>query len=189
MPSFDHFDFLAPWYDRFIYSPPDDFFFSLVGNEARRVLDAGGGTGRVSRQLKSDDRWIVLADASLKMLRHAVLAGRYGRVGSATEHLPFAAGCFDCVIMVDTLHHVQDQRQTLADLWRVVAPGGRLLVEEPDIRRFPVKLIAAGEKLALMRSHFLSGEQIAELMRQLGAEPAIQRKDHTLWVLADKPPA
>jgi demethylmenaquinone methyltransferase/2-methoxy-6-polyprenyl-1,4-benzoquinol methylase len=91
------------------------------------------------------------------------------------------------VILVDTLHHVQDQRQTLADLWRVVAPGGRLLVEEPDIRRFPVKLIAAGEKLALMRSHFLGGEQIADLFRTLGAEPLIRRKDHTLWVLADKP--
>ena len=187
MPSFDHFDFLAPWYDRFIYRPPDDLFHSLVGDNPRRVLDAGGGTGRVSRRLQADGRWIVLADASLKMLRHAVLAGRCGRVGSVTEQLPFAAECFDCVIMVDTLHHVQDQRQTLADLWRVVAPGGRLLVEEPDIRRFPVKLIAAGEKLALMRSHFLGGEQIADLFRTLGAEPVIRRKDHTLWVLADKP--
>ena len=32
----------------------------------RRVLDAGGGTGRVSRQLQADGRWIVLADSSLK---------------------------------------------------------------------------------------------------------------------------
>jgi ubiquinone/menaquinone biosynthesis C-methylase UbiE len=189
MPSFDHFDFLAPWYDRFIHSPPDVLFHSLLGENPHRVLDAGGGTGRVSRQLQADDRWIVLADTSLKMLRHAVLAGRYGRVGSATERLPFAAGCFDCVILVDTLHHVQDQRQTLLDLWRVVAPGGRLLVEEPDILRFPVKLIAAGEKLALMRSHFLTGEQIAGLLRGLGAEPVVQHKEHTLWVLADKPPA
>lgn len=189
MPSFDHFDFLAPWYDRFIYRPPDDFFFSLVGNEARRVLDAGGGTGRVSRQLQADGRWIVLADSSLKMLRHATLAGHFGRVGSLTEQLPFASGKFDCVLIVDALHHVQDQRQTLLDLWRVVAPGGRLIIEEPDIRRLPVKLIALGEKLALMRSHFLTGEQIAGLLRGLGAEPVIQHKEHTLWVLADKPPA
>jgi ubiquinone/menaquinone biosynthesis C-methylase UbiE len=189
MPSFDHFDFLAPWYDRFIYRPPDDFFFSLVGNEARRVLDAGGGTGRVSRRLLADGRWIVLADSSIKMLSHASVAGHFGRVGSLTEQLPFAPGSFDCVLIVDALHHVQDPLGTLRNLWRVLSPGGRLLVEEPDISRFPVKLIAAGEKLALMRSHFLSGEQIAELMRQLGAEPAIRRKDHTLWVLADKPPA
>ena len=187
MPIFDHFDFLAPWYDRFIYSPPDDLFHSLLGENPRRVLDAGGGTGRVSRRLQADDRWIVLADASLKMLRHAVLAGEYGRVASATEHLPFRSGSFECVILVDTLHHVQDQRQTLAELWRVVAPGGRLLVEEPDIRRFPVKLIAAGEKLALMRSHFLSGEQVASLLRGLGIEPVLHRKLHTVWLVADKP--
>jgi len=189
MPSFDHFDFLAPWYDRFIYRPPDDMFHALLGDGTRRVLDAGGGTGRVSRRLQAEDRWIVLADASLEMLRHAILAGECGRVGCATERLPFRSASFDGVILVDTLHHVQDQRQTLADLWRVVAPGGRLLVEEPDIRRFPVKLIAAGEKLALMRSHFLTGEQITFLLRELGAEPALHRKLHTVWVVADKPQA
>lgn len=189
MPSFDHFDFLAPWYDRFIYSPPDDLFHSLLGEKPRRVLDAGGGTGRVSRQLQSDGRWIVLADASLEMLRHAVLAGEHGRVGCATERLPFGSGSFDGVILVDTLHHVQDQPRTLADLWRVVAPGGRLVIEEPDIRRFPVKLIAAGEKLALMRSHFLTGGQIAGLLREVGAEPVLHHKLHTVWVVADKPQA
>jgi demethylmenaquinone methyltransferase/2-methoxy-6-polyprenyl-1,4-benzoquinol methylase len=110
-------------------------------------------------------------------------------VGSRTELLPFASATFDCVLMVDALHHVLDQRQTLLDLWRVTAPGGRLIIEEPNIQRLPVKLIAVGEKLALMRSHFLSGEQIADLLRGLGAEPVIQHKEHTLWVLADKPPA
>lgn len=189
MPSFDHFDFLAPWYDRFIDSPPDDLFLSLVGAGVRRVLDAGGGTGRVSRQLQADGRWIALADSSIRMLRHAILAGDFGRVGSQTEQLPFAAGSFDCVLMVDALHHVQNQRQTLSELWRVLAPGGRLIIEEPDIQRLPVKLIALGEKLALMHSHFLTGEQIAGLLRGLGAEPVIQHKEHTLWVLADKPPA
>ena len=187
MPSFDHFDFLAPWYDHFIHAPPDELLLSLVGPQARRLLDAGGGTGRVSRRLQTNGRWIVLADTSVEMLRHAILANDFGRVGSQTEQLPFAAESFDCVLIVDALHHVNNQVRTLEDLWRVVAPGGRLLIEEPDIRHFSVKLIAAAEKLALMRSRFLSGEQIAALLQALGAEPNIRRKDHTLWVMADKP--
>jgi len=35
---------------------------------------------------------------------------------------------------------------------RVLAPGGRLVIEEPDVERTPVRLIALAEKLALMRS-------------------------------------
>jgi len=44
-----------------------------------------------------------------------------------------------------------------------VKPGGRIIIEEPDIRNFRVKLLALGEKLALMRSHFLSPQQIFSL--------------------------
>ncbi len=187
MRLFDHFDFLAPWYDRFISSPPDDLMVSMVGGGHARLLDVGCGTGRVSRRLEASARRIVLADPSLKMLRHARQGHRFGRVGATAEHLPFPEGCFDCVLMVDALHHVRHQGQSLEQMWRLVSPGGRLLVEEPDIRRFAVKMIALGEKLAFMHSHFLTGEQVAGRLRDLGAQPRIERKDHTVWVIADKP--
>ncbi len=75
--------------------------------------------------------------------------------------------------MVDALHHIIDHRQTIQDLWRVLAPGGILIIEEPDIRLFGVKLLALAEKLALFRSHFLSSSTIAGLLRDAGAEPDI----------------
>ena len=58
--------------------------------------------------------------------------------------------------MVDALHHVIHQGQTAREMYRVLKPGGRIVIEEPDIRKFGVKLIAVAEKLLLMRSHFLS---------------------------------
>ena len=185
--TFDHFDLLAPWYDHAVHAPASDTLQALVGQAPRRVLDVGGGTGRVSAALLTPDRQVVLADTSLKMLQHAQAPDRLRRAGAAAEQLPFATGSFDCVLMVDALHHVHHQSLSLQEMWRVVAPGGRLLVEEPDIDRFPVKLVALAEKLARMRSHFLRGEEVAAHLARLGAQPRVERLDHTLWVIADKP--
>ncbi|MCJ7513852.1 MAG: methyltransferase domain-containing protein [Anaerolineales bacterium] len=183
---FDHFDILAPWYDQAVQAPASDTLQGLIGPGPKRVLDAGGGTGRISLALLAPGRQIVLADASLKMLRHAKAPDQLRRVGAAAEQLPFPDDCFDCVLMVDALHHVRHQDLSLREMWRVVSPGGRLLVEEPDIDQLAVKLIAAAEKLALMRSHFLRGEEVAVRLDRLGAQTRVERQDHTLWVIADK---
>ena len=47
----------------------------------------------------------------------------------------------------------------------VLKPGGSIVIEEPDIRKFTVKLIALAEKITLMRSHFLSPDKIAGLFK------------------------
>jgi hypothetical protein len=70
----------------------------------------------------------------------------------------------------------------------MTAPGGQIIIEEPDIRNFAVKLIALGEKLLLMRSHFHRPEVIAEMgLRNEGAEVQIQRKNGNAWIIINKP--
>jgi demethylmenaquinone methyltransferase/2-methoxy-6-polyprenyl-1,4-benzoquinol methylase len=87
---------------------------------------------------------------------------------------------------VDAYHHLESQTDALADLWRVLAPGGRLVIEEPDIRLPAVRLIALAEKLALMRSHFVLAERIAAGLAGLGAKTEIRRSGHTAWVIGEK---
>ena len=156
MPLFDHFNLIAPYYDRWFQSTEPDKLRSILDIPvAGKVLDAGGGTGRVSQLLRVQDASFVIADELFGMLKQALHKAGLAPVCTQAERLPFADGYFDRIVMVDALHHVLDSRQTAAELWRVLKAGGRLVIEEPDIRTLAVKLVALAEKLLLMRSHFL----------------------------------
>lgn len=188
MANFDHFDFLAPIYERLFHTAPDEQFLALTALQTGiSVLDAAGGTGRVAQFLSAAGARVVIQDASHQMLRQAALKDSLRPVRSCVEQLPFASNTFERIIMVDAFHHVFDQPGTAREMFRALAPGGRLVVEEPDIHNFYVKLIAVGEKILLMRSHFLSGEDIAALFRPLGAAVEIHRSNHTVWVVIEKP--
>lgn len=189
MAGFDHFDFLAPLYDRIFQAAPAEEFIRFVRPEpGHLLLDAAGGTGSVAQAFRASGARAVIQDISHKMLRQSAQKDGLIPAQSRAEQLPFAEGAFARIVMVDAFHHVHDQAATAAELVRVLAPGGRLVVEEPDIRNFYVKLIAAGEKLLLMRSHFLGGEQIAARFQPHGAQVSVYRSGHTVWVVVDKPP-
>ena len=183
----DHFDLLAPLYDRLIRPPADSRLNEVTGLPTRgRLLDAGGGTGRIAERLRDQIDQIVIADSSLKMLKQANDKGGFDAVGSHTEVLPFPDGSFERIIVVDAYHHIADQSSSLVEFWRVLEPGGRLVIEEPDIDRFAVKLIALAEKLAFFQSHFERAELIAERLSALDGRIEIIRHDHNAWILADK---
>jgi ubiquinone/menaquinone biosynthesis C-methylase UbiE len=188
VPLIDHFGFLAPFYDRVISPPSDDTLLRLTGLPIDGfLLDAGGGTGRIASRLVGLAGEIILLDSSTPMLRQAQAKGGLCPLSGATERLPFADASFDRIIMVDAYHHVEHQWSSLEECWRVLQPGGILVIEEPDISLGVVKLVALAEKLALMRSHFQSGEKIAEALKRLGGEVHIIRERPNLWVVAAKP--
>jgi ubiquinone/menaquinone biosynthesis C-methylase UbiE len=187
MPIFDHFDFLAPIYDRVIRAPGENPLIELLDPPPEGwLLDAGGGTGRIAAALSGRIEKVVIADGSLPMLAQAQAKGCCAAVVGYTERLPFGSGTFERVIVVDAYHHLADQRASLHELWRVLASGGWLVIEEPDIDHFGVKLVALAEKLALMRSHFVRAESIAAGLGALGAQTRIVRQDHNAWIIGHK---
>jgi ubiquinone/menaquinone biosynthesis C-methylase UbiE len=188
MPSLNHFDLLAPVYDLLIKSPGSERLAEMADLPiSGRLLDAGGGTGRIAEVLVERADRIVVSDSSLQMLRQARSKKGLDLVGGATERLPFPSGTFERVVMVDAFHHLADQTRSLAELWRVLMPGGLLVIEEPDIRRIAVKLVALAEKLTLFRSHFIPAERIARLLREYNAQVKVHREGHTAWILGQKP--
>jgi ubiquinone/menaquinone biosynthesis C-methylase UbiE len=186
MPWLDHFGLLAPLYDRLFRMPDTTHLVGLTGLPIRgRLLDVGGGTGRIARSLIGYAGQVVVADESLKMLSHARAKPGLHVAAALAELLPFPSGAFERVIIVDAYHHLQDQDHSLAELVRVCSPGGRVVIEEPDIERVLVWGIAVFERVALMRSRFRRAEEIAASFRALGAAASIQRQNATVWVVAE----
>ncbi len=164
----DHFDLIARFYDRvFHFLGPERLMSLLQARPAERILDIGGGTGRVS-QTFGDDYVVVVCDPSWGMLGEARRKQMITCCGLA-ELLPFADEAFDRVLMVDTFHHLHNQHAAAKETLRVLRPGGRLVIEEPDIRRWAVKLTALGERLLLMRSRFYSIADLARVFEGAGA--------------------
>ena len=187
MPFIDHFDLLAPLYESFIplHAPEKIIQIAALPIDGA-LLDVGGGTGRVAKALRHLSAQTIVADLSVGMLRQIEPGIGIEAVNSQSEYLPFESNAFERVFMIDALHHVIDQQRTVDELWRVLKPGGRLIIGEPDVRKFSVKLVALGEKLALMRSHFIEPYAIGELFRDPCAHVQIHEDGFNAWVLINR---
>lgn len=105
-----------------------------------RVLDLAGGTGDLTRLMApivGERGHITLADINAAMLNNGrsrlLDKGISGNVDFAqvdAEQLPFLDNSFDLVTMAFGLRNVTNKQRALDSLYRVIRPGGRLLVLE-----------------------------------------------------------
>lgn len=188
MKRLDHFRLVAPIYDRVVAATPHDRLREILDLPVDGVLlDAGGGTGRVAEALCGQVGRIVVADQSGAMLRQTRDKRCLLAVQSPAERLPFPNAAFDRVLVVDAFHHFNHHRRTAYELLRVLRPGGRLVIEEPNIEVWPVKLVALGERLALMRSRFFGAADLRRMFEAHGARVSVERDGQvTLWVVVEK---
>ena len=100
-----------------------------------RVLDVATGTGLVARELVRrygcsvvgvDQSTEMLAGARRRLAREPALARRIELVQGEAERLPFANRQFDHLTFTYLIRYVDDPGATLAELARVVRPGGRI---------------------------------------------------------------
>jgi SAM-dependent methyltransferase len=105
----------------------------LAGEVAgRRILDVGCGAGPLLEPLRDRGAIVTGVDPSIKMLELARQRLGEGAVlhqaGLGGGPLPFPDGAFDDAIVCLVLHYLEDWKAPLAELRRVLAPGGRLIV-------------------------------------------------------------
>jgi demethylmenaquinone methyltransferase/2-methoxy-6-polyprenyl-1,4-benzoquinol methylase len=183
----DLFHWIAPFYDRiFRFSDPVPLLSLLKPEPQHRLLDVGGGTGRVTTFLTEHVTQACIIDVSLGMLIEAQSKGLCASQGVA-EHLPFADGTFDRILIVDAFHHFRDWPWAATELLRVLRPGGRIVIEEPDIQNSVVKLIALAERLLLMRSRFYAPDDLASLFLAAGGQARLH-VDHSgiFWAVIER---
>ncbi|MHB8669960.1 MAG: class I SAM-dependent methyltransferase [Acidimicrobiales bacterium] len=118
----------------------EEFIRLAIG--ARRipsVLDLGSGRGSNVATLAAHVDRVVIADVSAEALRdsmrvHSGLRGRLDPVVLPGAGLPFRDGAFGLTVCTEVLEHVEDPAFTAAELQRVTARGGHLVVSTPNYR-------------------------------------------------------
>lgn len=104
----------------------------LLGEVAgRRILDAGCGSGPLLADLMERGASVAGFDASPAMIRLARERLGHGadlKVVDLTQPLPYGEEAFDDALAVLVLHYLEDWSRPLAELRRVLKPGGRLVV-------------------------------------------------------------
>jgi SAM-dependent methyltransferase len=101
----------------------------------RRVLEVGVGTGLLALPLSGHGFRVDGIDLSEPMLlrfRGKRSADRIGLAVADAERLPFGTGAFDGAYLRHVLHLIPDWHAALAEVVRVVRPGGRFLASITD---------------------------------------------------------
>lgn len=117
--------------------------FTLSKSNVRpgqRVLDLAGGTGDLAGEFVKKvgkDGLVVLADINEKMLQQGRLRlmdkgiiHPLTFVQADAENLPFPDNYFDCITIAFGLRNVTDKAAALRSMYRVLKPGGKLLILE-----------------------------------------------------------
>ncbi|WP_415853512.1 class I SAM-dependent methyltransferase [Sinomonas sp. G460-2] len=104
----------------------------LAGNvDGRRILDAGCGSGPLAAALIAKGAVVTGFDSSptmIELARQRLGGSADLRVADLSHPLPFADGSFDDVVSSLVLHYLEDWSAPLAELRRVLRPGGRLIL-------------------------------------------------------------
>ena len=169
----------------------------LAGIErGRRVLDVACGSGAsallLARELECD---VVGVDLGSRAIEHAADAARTAGLQSRArfvlgdaEALPFPDAGFDVALSECALCTFPDKRRAIAEMARVVAPGGMIAIADvtADLTALPAPLRTAAARVACI-ADARSADEYASLLRDAGCEPlAIEPHDVELAAMADR---
>lgn len=183
-----HFDYLASIYDYLSfdrnYGPILD---GLDVSSGDRLLDLAGGTGAFLEELgartsiREEDSYLV--DLSRAMIEQARGRGLHGTVLGDTASLPFGDERFNAVFAGDAVHHMGDPVAVFREVRRVLAPGGRFVIEEFDPGRLMGKLLYGMERLSGMGSQFMEPPELKGLIEQVDWSDVNLRQDGFVYYL------
>ncbi len=184
---------------------------SLSSGDSHRVFDAGAGTALIPIELvgRGGSFSVVAADAAVEMLQLArqniARSGMSQQITTAIvdcKKIADADGAFDIVMSNSIIHHIPEPFEVLAELVRILRPGGLLFIRDlfrpetdGDVERL-VALYAGGSnphQQQLFRQSFhaaLTVDEVRQLVASLDipADSVAATSDRH-WTLAWRKPA
>jgi SAM-dependent methyltransferase len=117
----------------FVFAEPErrELFARYVGGPGKRVLDVGCRYGALTRSYL-DGNDVFGVDVDRGALAEAAKLGIETRWADADGPLPFEDESFDVVVAGELLEHIRDPAGLVAELHRVLRPGGRLVASVPN---------------------------------------------------------
>jgi SAM-dependent methyltransferase len=131
----------------------------------RRVLEVGGGQGELAERMQRElSAQVTFLDISPRMVELARERGIDAREGDVQE-LPFPDGSFDTVVAAWMLYHVPDVDRALAEMARVLTPGGALIAVTNSI-----------DHLAELRQLFQATWTLSDTFSRESGEELLRRR-------------
>lgn len=103
------------------------------------ILDIGTGSGRIGHAIGTHGAKIIGIDTSTEMIAPAIIKKRteglkkYEIIMADAEHMPFKEGSFDAIICLRVLKWVSHYPPVIAEMSKVLKPGGRLVLDVANI--------------------------------------------------------
>jgi SAM-dependent methyltransferase len=177
----------------------------LAGHERSRVLDVACGTGYGSDYLSETVHQVVgidVASGVVSRCRAKYSSPRIAFLGMDGAALGFRSGVFDAIVSQDTIEHVPNDCGFVAELSRVLRPGGVLVLFTPQGKEpgrkpddpFHIREYTRAELLALLNNHFTSvqwfgrrqGSRLRDLERHMDSvrrwDPLSLRRLIPRWI-------
>lgn len=142
----------------------------LSSVKRKRVLEAGCGAGRFTELLVDAGAYVHSIDLSVAVeANHQNIGERPNYVvGQADLRTPpFPAESFDLVVCLGVLQHTPSPEESLRSLWRMVAPGGTLVIDHYTWSLSLVTKLAPLYRLALLRMSPERAKRITDAMTQV----------------------
>jgi ubiquinone/menaquinone biosynthesis C-methylase UbiE len=138
----------------------------FVPQQGARILDVGCGAARKSVHFRrGGGNRVVGIDISTPMIEKAKEILDEAYVHNISDGLPFGDSTFDVVYCAMVLEHLFDYMGPLKEMNRVLKPGGRILIEVPNVNYWPNRLlmlfgrnliwIGVGKHIRAFNKHYL----------------------------------
>jgi len=143
------------------------YCFARLFCRGKEVVDVAAGEGYGSALLAQVANRVIGVEIAADAVAHAISA--YGRsnlsfIRGDVRHLPLQSNTADVVVSFETIEHLYDQQLFLAEIRRVLRPGGVLVISSPDsevysytgspVNPFHIRELTRDEFKAILRSVF-----------------------------------